>query len=257
MRYQIENFGGEYDFRCRIHYGWNINANLHEYSELLYCKKGEGSVTVNGTAIPIREGQLIWIPPNYVHQYDCENTEVVCAVFSNDLIPLFFKVQAGRYFCASAVDMQDLSPILDEFYKLGKEDLCTVSGYLNLICAKVLRSSKFDSGRHNDGVLYQKVISYISEHYTEDITLSVIATIFGYNEKYLSHALHDLTGIHFRQLLTFYRIGYAKKLLESDTQSDITTIAMKSGFSAINTFHRAFKEMTGMTPLQYRKVYSH
>lgn len=256
MRYQNENFNGEYDFRCRIHYGWKINANLHEYSELLYCKKGTGSVTVNGTAVPIRDGQLVWIPPNYVHQYDCENAEVVCAVFSNDLIPLFFKVQAGRYFCVSAVETEELASVLDGFYKLKKEDFCTVSGYLNLICAKVLRQSKFDSGRHNDGVLYQKVISYISEHYTEDITLSGVAAIFGYNEKYLSHTLHDLTGIHFRQLLAFYRVGHAKKLLTADVNQDITSIAMDSGFSAINSFHRIFKEMTGMTPSQYRKTYS-
>lgn len=253
MRYQNENFNGEYDFRCRFHNGWKIGANLHEYSELLYCKKGAGSVIINGSTIPIKEKQLVWIPPNYVHQYDCENADVVCAVFSNDLIPLFFKVQGGRYLCVSAVNTEELSGVLDEFYTLSREDSCTVSGYLNLICAKVLRQSKFDSGRHIDGILYQKVISYIAEHYTEDITLSGIAGLFGYNEKYLSHALHELTGIHFRQLLSFYRIGYAKKLLESDKQPDITDIAMRSGFSAINTFHRAFKEATGMTPMAYRR----
>ena len=255
MQYQLENFNGEYDFRSRFHDGWQINANLHEYSELLYCQKGAGIVTVNGQNIPLEEGQLAWIPPNYVHKYDFPNAQVVCAVFSNDLIPLFFKVLAGRYFCVSAVDMEELSYLPPLFPALKKEEYLLISGYLNLICAKVIKQSSFENRKHSDGILYQKVISYIADHYREDISLKQIAKQFGYNEKYLSHTLHELTGIQFRQLLSFYRIGHAKKLLTGSTQ-DITSIAMDSGFSAINSFHRTFKEMTGMTPSEYRKTFS-
>lgn len=256
MQYQLENFNGEYDFRSRFHDGWQIGANLHEYSELLYCQKGCGIVTVNGQDIPLKEGQLAWIPPNYVHKYDFPDGKVVCAVFSNDLIPLFFKVLAGRYFCVSVVEMEELSYLPPLLPTLGKEDYLLISGYLNLICAKVIRQSNFESSKHSDGILYQKVISYIADHYREDISLKQIARLFGYNEKYLSHTLHELTGIQFRQLLAFYRIGHAKKLLTGSTNQDITSIAMDSGFSAINSFHRTFKEMTGMTPSQYRKIYS-
>lgn len=257
MHYQLENFNGEYDFRSRSHKEWQISANLHEYSELLYCKKGTGVVTVNGQEIPLKEGQLAWIPPNYVHKYDFPDAEVVCAVFSNDLIPLFFKALAGRYFCVSAVEMEELSGLFGSFPSLKKEDYLVISGYLNLICAKVIRQAKFESSRHSDGILYQKVISYIADHYREDITLKQIAKLFGYNEKYLSHTLHELTGIQFRQLLAFYRIGHTKELLIADPNRDITSIAMDSGFSAINSFHRAFKEITGITPSQYRKAYAH
>lgn len=257
MQYQLENFNGEYDFRSRFHDGWQINANLHEYSELLFCQKGTGVVTVNGQDILLKEGQLVWIPPNYVHRYDFPEAQVICAVFSNDLIPLFFKALAGRYFCVSAVDMDELSCLPGLFPALKKEDYLLVSGYLNLICAKVISRAKFESGRHSDGMLYQKVISYIADHYKEDISLKQIAKLFGYNEKYLSHTLHELTGIQFRQLLAFYRIGHAKMLLTTDQNQDITSIAMNSGFAAINSFHRTFKEMTGMTPSQYKKIYSH
>ena len=36
MEYQIENFNGEYDFRSRLHEGWQVPLQLHEYSEWLY-----------------------------------------------------------------------------------------------------------------------------------------------------------------------------------------------------------------------------
>ena len=75
----------------------------------------------------------------------------------------------------------------------------------------------------------------------------------GYNEKYLSHSLHDLTGIHFRQLLNFYRIDRAKKLLTESPSANIGAIAMECGFGALNTFNREFKRIVGMTPREYRR----
>lgn len=253
MKYQNENFNGQYDFRCGYHDGWQMSDNLHEYSELLYCKRGEGTVFVNGQPVAIAEKQLIWIPPNYIHRYDCPSAQLICAVFSNDLIPLFFKVAAGRYYRVSAVGVSELSDVLDRFCELDKRDCLKISGYLNLIASKVVACSSFEEGKENDGVLYQKVISYISSHYTEDITLAGLSKLFGYNEKYLSHALHELTGIHFKRLLCFYRVNHAKKMLTSDERYSISHIALASGFGAINTFHRAFRGMTGMVPSEYRR----
>ena len=116
-----------------------------------------------------------------------------------------------------------------------------------------MKQAEFESARPADGILYQKVISYISEHYTEPLTLKELSGRFGYNAKYLSHALHELTGIHFCRLVTFYRIHHAKRLLAEKEEQSITEIALASGFSAINTFHRAFREATGSTPLEYRR----
>ena len=101
--------------------------------------------------------------------------------------------------------------------------------------------------------MYQKVIFYLSEHYIENISLSSVAKTFGYNEKYLSHLLHDLTKMHFSKLIALYRVERAKQLLETEPQQSVTEVMARSGFSTLNTFHRAFKEMTGCTPLEYKK----
>ena len=49
-----------------------------------------------------------------------------------------------------------------------------------------------------------------------------------------------------------YRIEYAKKLITGNPSYSISKTALESGFSAINTFNRSFKELTGMTPSEYR-----
>ncbi len=254
MEYQNENFNGEYDFRCGFHRGWHIEENLHEYSEFLYCVNGGGIVTVNGKRIELGAGELVWIPPNYIHQYDFDSSDVICAVFSNDFIPLFFKILGERYFCVSAIPMDEMSVVLERFYTLKREDSLTLCGYLNLICARVLEGSEFGEAQQMDGILYQKVISYLSKHYTENVLLSGVAKEFGYNTKYLSHALHDLTGINFRRLLNVYRINHAKALLKSAKNHSIAYVAAESGFGALNTFNREFKKLVGITPREYREL---
>lgn len=252
VKYHNENFNGTFDFRSKLKQNWWVELHLHEYSEILYCKSGEGVILINGRNIKLKSGEFVWIPPNYIHQLAFQNAELVCAVFSNDYIPLFFSAIGEKRLIASAIRAEELSDVMEGMYLLGKEQHLKICGILNLIAEKVIEHSELEESSITDGVLFQKVSNYISTHYTEEIKLCNIAKLFGYNEKYLSHALHSLTGIHFSQLLAFYRIEHAKKLLSGQPEKSVTTVAFESGFSAINSFHRAFLKHTGMTPLQYR-----
>ena len=257
LYYQNENHSGEFDFRCNTHTQWYVETHLHEFSELIYCKQGHSIVYVNGKQIEIQAGQLIWIPPNYVHKYDFKDCETICAVFSNDFIPLYAITAGEQHLVPNAIAMEELCPLLEQLPTLDKRNRLQVSGYLNLICARVLQHSSFSYQAAAESALYQKIISYISTHYTEDITLEQTAKKFGYNPKYLSHALHSLTKINFRELLAQYRIGKAKELLITHKELSISDIAFVCGFTAQNTFNRTFKAVTGMTPYAYRKASHH
>lgn len=251
MKYQLENFNGSYDFRSGYHEDWQMEAHIHEYCELLYCQRGTSEVIVNGKQIQLPAGHLVWIPPNCVHQYRCEGANVVCAVFSHDLIPLYFAQVGQARPTIVPVALSDMEQVIIRFPELDKGERLLISGYLNLICARVLQQAKLERKEDLDGVLYQKVVSYLAEHFREEITLEGLGSIFGYNEKYLSHCLHSLTGVHFTRLLAMYRVEYAKKLL-AERKSSIGRIAMECGFSAVNTFNRNFKAITGLTPSEYK-----
>lgn len=253
MKYHNENFNGTLDFRSNVHQSWLVELHLHEYSEILYCKKGEGNILINGRNIRMRADEFVWIPPNYVHQYSFQNAELVCAVFSNDFIPLFFSATGGKRLVVSSIPAGELSPVLAGMYLLKKDRPLRISGILNLVAQRVIEHSRFEDAAYMDGVLLQKAVTYLSTHYTEEIKLSQLAKLLGYNEKYLSHVLHSLTGIHYSELLSFYRVEHAKTLLSQEPQKSITSVAMESGFGALNTFHRAFFRHVGMTPMQYRQ----
>lgn len=253
MYYQKENFSGTYDFRSRFHNGYVIASHIHEHSEILYCKSGTGEVFVNGKKISLSDNEFVFIPPNYIHCYDCPEADVICAVFSNDFIPLYFKTANGGDLIADKINAGELSVVFEALPKTDKDDALLISAYLNLICHKVIMNGEFKKGSVNDSVLYQKVISYISENFTDNISLEKIAKTFGYNTKYLSFALHSLTGIHFTDFIALYRVEYAKELMAKNKELSVAEIAMKCGFSSINTFNRRFKKMTSMTPSEYRK----
>ena len=254
MIYQNENFNGQLDFRSRFHKGYRMEAHLHEYSELIWCTSGDGYVTVGSTEIFLQARQLVWIPPNTVHRYVFQEAEVVCAVFSNDLIPLYQQNAAGRRLHPTPIDLPQMAEILDRFHCLSKHDVMRISGYLNLICAEVTKHAEWESSALEENLLYQRIISYLTAHHTDSrLSLQQLAKHFGYNEKYLSHTLHELTGIHFCKLLAYYRVNTAKEQLLAHRKKSISAIAFDSGFSALNTFHRSFRELTGVSPAEYRK----
>jgi two-component system, response regulator YesN len=98
----------------------------------------------------------------------------------------------------------------------------------------------------------EKGISYIETHFADpDLTLAKVAEAVGRSPAYYSHLLTKKHGMSFRQLLANTRIKEAKRLLTT-TQLSIKEIAHQVGIRNPNYFTRLFKEMTTMTPREYR-----
>ncbi len=251
--YQNENFSKSYDIRCRYHNGFIVPAHLHEYSEILFISEGSGTVFVNNREISVDAKKLIYIPPNCIHQYLFSSAKVICAVFSNDFIPLFFKSLNKTVSVPNPIDFSHEEGILFSLLEKHEDRPILSCGYLNLIVNKVYENSSFEVQTDSDSILYKKIISYLSENFTSPLTLKEVAKKFGYNEKYLSEKLHSLTGINFRSLLALYRIQKARELLTKEREKKISEIALECGYTAFNTFNRQFKAFTGHPPSKYRK----
>ena len=174
----------------------------------------------------------------------------------NDFIPLFFKMTHGKTLIINSIKADELKKFFLNLPKLDIRNTILISSCLNLICSRVIEQSAFEKCSQSDSILYQKVISYISKNFREEISLKKIAAKFGYNIKYLSHTLHSLTNTNFSDFVAMYRIESARELLIKNKELSIAEIAINCGFSAINTFNRQFKKMTHMTPTKYRKLYS-
>ena len=254
--YQTENFGKTYDFRTNIHENWNIVPHIHEFSEIAITRTGITTVFLNGKKILLPPDHLIFILPNQIHSYSSETASIMrCAVFSNDHIPAFFQKLGNRELENPVLDLCQEPDLLQALEETGSADTLMLCSILNLLCHKLLLSTPLIPARTEEDTVLHRVIRYIAAHFQEDIQLKILAHKLGYHEKYLSSTLHTLTGMNFRAFLASYRVQYAKTLLHSreGRHARISDIAHRCGFASINSFNRAFRSITGMTPTEYQK----
>lgn len=103
--------------------------------------------------------------------------------------------------------------------------------------------------------LYNDIVDYISYFINDNLKVSNIASHFGYNEKYLSRYFREVSGISLKQYILTQKIERANFLL-SDTNMTVSTIADSLGFSNYHNFARMYKNITAMTPSEYRNTYA-
>ena len=98
----------------------------------------------------------------------------------------------------------------------------------------------------------KKVIIYIQNNYTSNITLEEAAKITNMSMYYFCSFFKRIMGKTFIDYLLSVRIDKAKEILKSENIS-VTNLAYRVGFSNLSYFHRKFKEFTGFTPNKFKQ----
>ncbi len=97
------------------------------------------------------------------------------------------------------------------------------------------------------------MLAFIQQNFAEKLTLEDIAAAAAVSTRECLRCFR--TGIRQSPMeyLIAYRIGAAKKLLES-TALPVTEVALRTGFNSPAYFSKIFREHTGKTPNVYRKT---
>lgn len=113
--------------------------------------------------------------------------------------------------------------------------------------------------RPDDGVympsydkMIDNVISDIREHYTEDISLTSLASKYNISMGHLSKMIKDRLQVNFSDYIASLRIQRAKELLRDESIS-IQEIAEIVGYNDYFYFTKVFKKVEGISPSKYRK----
>lgn len=83
------------------------------------------------------------------------------------------------------------------------------------------------------------------------LKLSDVARLAGSNRTYVSNWFNRDPKSSFYDFVNNLRVEYACDLLRHSKDS-LSTIAERSGFNSLSTFHRVFSSRKGMTPNEYR-----
>ncbi len=96
------------------------------------------------------------------------------------------------------------------------------------------------------------VASYIHNHFSEDLSLDMLAQEFFLSAYYLSHLFKKVTGFTLINYIQMTRTKNAQQLLLY-TDIKITEIAEQCGFTSFSQFNRVFNKFCKMSPRNYRQ----
>ena len=100
------------------------------------------------------------------------------------------------------------------------------------------------------------IIDYVNNHFKDsNICLENVASESDISTTYLSRFFKDKTGVNFIEYITNLRMDDAKTQLRTNSKS-IKDIVQDIGYIDTASFTRKFKSIEGITPGQYRSMYS-
>ena len=129
-------------------------------------------------------------------------------------------------------------------------------GHLYLFLDYMTRSAETmrlkQGGRLRDFYI-KEALSFIEQNFQNDISVEDIAAFCGLNRSYFGKIFHDTIGKSPQEFLMSYRMQKATELLKL-TQLSIGDIGNAVGYSNQLHFSRAFKNVYGVSPREWRNA---
>lgn len=249
-------------------------VHWHKELEIIYIKEGSLTIHISGQSMEAKAGEIYFVNSGELHFMGSEDGSVSYYTLLFPLSFLSFQSEDDleeellkplrngiRRFpvCLSGLEKRKkIAEILDRLIAYNEKEQqwrkqIGTRMYLLEILDLLWQWDEFlQQVESSQGALQREMLSYIQQHYTEKITLGHLANQFHMSEKYLSRYFKQHFGLNFKQYLLHLRMMQAKHMLETSACS-VLEVALSAGFPSVNYFIRTFKELYGVTPLQYRK----
>ena len=230
-------------------------SHVHSVAEILVLSRGSARITVDEVPYQLSPGDVVVIFPLVPHSYEelSEDVSGLTAIFPPDIIPeyagTFRGMQPENPVLPAEKTTVDLRLSADRLGRLNMdENLAMCVAHLHVLLAGTLHNLTYRPVYdYSDRGLGYRIISYISDHAFEEITLESTSRALGISVSHLSHFCSDRLHTHFRQFINAIRIERAR-LLMRDPNLTLTDICGACGFTNMRTFRRAFQAEMGVLP---------
>ncbi len=235
--------------------------HCHDQYEILYVLDGKGTITIEGSVFDIIPGTLIIMRPleyhsmqmNKVHPYerfvihfDHENL-VDDAV--NLLNGFMENCDGGGKIYSPATVSENVMPLFERFENARELPDSEKGLYIKVLLSELivfLSVSGGESIARNDAELGARVIRYLNENITRNMSLDKLAKRFFVSKYYLCRAFKKHNGISVHGYINHKRVMYAKLLIEAGETA--ASAAYKVGFGDYSAFYRAYVKILGKAP---------
>ncbi|MBQ6505906.1 MAG: helix-turn-helix transcriptional regulator [Clostridia bacterium] len=261
----------EYSERMQV-----TQYHCHDYYELYIHLRGGEYMGVDNKLYLLKPNQMFIIPPFYMHGLSCtkemrgyeraylnlspEIMEILgCGQLNlGDYLRSFtsreqytyqLDEERARQFVQCIRSIQedqgkDLKPT-QRFQMYAK-----MIDLMSLVCQVAGEEEPEQEGAVSNSFI-QDVLTYINNHYTEELRVGELAKHFSVSDSYLSHEFARLTNRSLYEYILYRRIMLSRQKMMSE--DSLNVIAYQCGFNDYSNYLRSFTKLVGMSPSRYRK----
>lgn len=253
----------------------SVALHWHKSMELIYVKKGRGSIQMGLEQLEATAGDIFVLPPGTLHslrglpgqKMEYENmmfeTELlgvgaadVCA--RKYLIPLsggqllyamHLQPDAEGYSAVAACleQAEQLSENRNSGYELGIK-----AAMLQLIYTLLQLQPEQAVPESPQTARLKQVLQLVEAAYGQPLRVEQAAAVCGLSASHFMRWFRQMTGSSFTAFLKEYRLAAAAEQLRL-TGNRVEDIARTVGYESLSNFNRQFRERYGVTPREYRK----
>ena len=245
-----------------------ISTHYHQNPEVFYILTGELKVQIDETSFLMKQGDILLVNANKRHMMN-GNEGLLGARFEIDfhLLAEYMESMQLLFWCNSVVDKNaayaELRDVFDKilaryFEKDEKSALDLQALYFHaahiltsnfLVKAGDVRLNMEDS---QDRQRIRQIQNYIQANYQSQISLNNLADQLYLSNAYLSKYVKKHLGLTFMEYLNNVRLFHAVDELLY-TKKNMTHIALDNGFPTSAAFTKAFRDIYGEAPSEYRR----
>lgn len=246
-----------------------MEFHAHDFLELYYFLDGSVTYYIEDQVYDLCPGDLLIIPAGKMHRPVIANEHA-----AYERMVLWITPQYLQGIDSPAGDLQkNLQKVGEHGYCVpfrGDETVFVTALFKKLLymqkndtdpkfCAgavelylwTIFRSyGVIDTTHRNETQVIPQVIRYITEHFSEPLTLEDIAAEFFVSKSYLNRHFKAYTNSTVYAYIMALRLTHARRMLREGVPA--VEAGRECGFSDYSTFYKAFKTQTGLSPQQFK-----
>lgn len=253
-------------------FGWERTAPLHSYGPharnhylFHYVISGKGTLFANEQVYDISRGHGFLIVPGQITTYradEQEPWEYTWIEFDGLRAQESLRLAgiSGKepiYSAASKEAGEKLKQQMLFIVNNGTADPMRLIGHAFLFLSQLVESSAYRSTQNTRRLrdfYIKEALTFIEANFQRDITIEEIAEVCGLNRSYFGKVFRETMGESPQTFLLHYRMARAAQLLK-ETRLSVGEIAQQVSYDNQLHFSRAFKNVHGISPREYRQTH--
>lgn len=242
----------------------------HREFEIIRVISGTFTLFVNNNPYTLMAGDIAFVNCQSLHRGEPENCRYDCIVADLNLLykkgnatissyiepiingELFVKVLLPFDGSVLYASVNSLFTILTE--QKGSYELAVIGGLYGIfsLLFDFCYVSEYKTSKRSAGqsAAISKLVEWIDENYTEQITLPIMAQRVGMTPNYLCRIFKEYTGNTPIEYVNLVRIdGVCNDIARG--QRNITTAAINNGYNDLSYFCKVFKKIKGISAKSY------